>query len=316
MKIYINRQPVSGPWGGGNRTVAALVSRLTWKGHKVVHNLKDADIDILFCFDPRPNNFGEDIRHIFKYRDIHGARIVQRVGDLGLHSKPHLTQMLEQSIPHVNAAIFISRYAMEYLMKLCVLPLKSYVMNLAPPSKFFDNRVEKDIDKKKIKIVTHHWSTNPKKGFDYYQALDKLIDGMNFEFTYIGRKPDDVIFSNSKYIEPMGADELVKELPEHDIYLTASVEETGGNHVLEALAAGLPVVYHKDGCGIVNYCEGYGEEYGTLEEMVKKLSQVANNYSEYKRSVMSYSSNLEQMIEKYVCLMEDEFEKLQSERKY
>ena len=31
-------------------------------------------------------------------------------------------------------------------------------------------------------------------------------------------------------------------LPSHDIYLTASLEEAGANHVLEALACGLPVL--------------------------------------------------------------------------
>ena len=54
MKIYLNRRPVSGPWGGGNKTVSMLSKSLTELGHKVVYQLED-NIDIIFCFDPRPN---------------------------------------------------------------------------------------------------------------------------------------------------------------------------------------------------------------------------------------------------------------------
>ena len=42
---------------------------------------------------------------------------------------------------------------------------------------------------------------------------------------------------------------LVDVLPSYDIYLTASEEEAGANHVLESLAAGLPIVYRDTGHG-------------------------------------------------------------------
>ena len=28
MKVFMNRQPVEGPWGGGNRTLITIVERL------------------------------------------------------------------------------------------------------------------------------------------------------------------------------------------------------------------------------------------------------------------------------------------------
>jgi|TARA_Y100000310_G_scaffold122315_1_gene120979 glycosyltransferase involved in cell wall biosynthesis len=316
MKVYINRQPISGPWGGGNRTVVSLVEQLNAKGHQVVYTLKDSDIDLLFCFDPRPNNFGEDFRHIYQYKSIHNSKVVQRIGDLGLHSKPQLTQILEYSVPHADLALFISDYAMNYLRERCILPPESHVVNLAPPATFFNNRRHNEDTSPVAKIVTHHWSTNPKKGFDYYQLLDGLLKDINCEFTYIGRKPDSVHFSNINYMKPMNAIELIQELPKHDIYLTASVEETGGNHVLEAMACGLPVVYHQNGCGIVDYCHKYGEQYADAESMIATILKVINNYSIYKNAVMSYENTLETMISAYIDLMENEFEKLQSEYKH
>ena len=50
MKIYLNRKPVKGPWGGGNKIVATLANHLQLNGHEVVYNLNVPNIDVLFCF--------------------------------------------------------------------------------------------------------------------------------------------------------------------------------------------------------------------------------------------------------------------------
>ena len=47
MKIYINREPVSGPWGGGNKTITNLSDRLKDLGHEVVYQLVDEDVVII-----------------------------------------------------------------------------------------------------------------------------------------------------------------------------------------------------------------------------------------------------------------------------
>ncbi len=80
--------------------------------------------------------------------------------------------------------------------------------------------------------------------------------------------------------------------------------------------SGLPVVYHQNGCGIVDYCHKYGEQYDDAESMIATILKVINNYSIYKNAVMSYENTLETMISAYIDLMENEFEKLQSEYKH
>ena len=57
MKIFINRKPVSGPWGGGNKSVTALHERLIEEDFEIADTLSD-DVKIIFCFDPRPDNTG------------------------------------------------------------------------------------------------------------------------------------------------------------------------------------------------------------------------------------------------------------------
>ena len=109
MKVYINREPVSGPWGGGNKTVSRLVELLIENKNKVVFDLKDSDIDIIFCFDPRPNSKGIWYKDFLDYVDKNrDTKIIQRVGDVGTHGKPDLTSLVRESVSHSDFLIFPS----------------------------------------------------------------------------------------------------------------------------------------------------------------------------------------------------------------
>ena len=115
MKIYINRQPKTGPWGGGAKTVNKLWEQLNTRGHTVVDRLQP-DIDIIFCFDPRPNHNGEHYQHFINYRATNSdTKIVQRVGDLGTHSKPQLTSLVKQTLNISDYFIFPSLWAKEWI---------------------------------------------------------------------------------------------------------------------------------------------------------------------------------------------------------
>ena len=46
MKIYFNRKPVIGPWGGGNKTLSSITEKLSKIGHDVVFDL-EKDLDAL-----------------------------------------------------------------------------------------------------------------------------------------------------------------------------------------------------------------------------------------------------------------------------
>ena len=47
MKVSIGAKVFDGPWGGGNLFVKNLSNTLKSKGHEVVYDLKDNDIDII-----------------------------------------------------------------------------------------------------------------------------------------------------------------------------------------------------------------------------------------------------------------------------
>ena len=47
MKVSIGSKIVLGPWGGGNLFAINLTNYLLDKGHEVIYNLTDSDIDLI-----------------------------------------------------------------------------------------------------------------------------------------------------------------------------------------------------------------------------------------------------------------------------
>ena len=302
MKIYINREPISGPWGGGNKTVSKLSERLKRSGHEVVYRLQP-DIDIIFCFDPRPNNSMEWYQNFLEYRNKYGCKIIQRVGDLGTHGKPELTELVRMTISHSDFLIFPSKWARDHIE---YSGDNFKIVHNAPISDFYKSRTNNTLSKK-IKIVTHHWSTNPKKGFDIYALIDYIIgENDDLSFTYIGRLPEGFKFHNSNYVEATGDNEMMAKLiSESHIYLTASEEEAGANHVLEALACGLPIAYHNKGGSIIDYCKDYGLPYAGESDLLDTIRKISNQYSLYKEKAMGYDNNIENVIDEYIQIIEE-----------
>jgi len=100
-------------------------------------------------------------------------------------------------------------------------------------------------------------------------------------------------------------DYLAKKLSQSDIYLTASEEEAGANHVLEALASGTPVLYHSNGGSVNNYCGNYGVEYSNFRELLAGLVELKENYLGYKEKTMSYSKTIDDTIQEYKKIIYD-----------
>lgn len=305
MKIYFNRRPVDGPWGGGSKILSAIVDGCLNKGHQVFFEeelFSQKDIDVIVCMDPRPTQ-NITFNHLLEYKNKHRSKIVQRVGDLGTHGKPELLELLKSTTPHADLLIFPSNWAKNYLNLSD--SKKSFVIANSPPHIFFQQKnFEKIIEfgKTTINVVTHHWSNNPHKGFDIYQKFDEYCHfNKKFKFTYIGRSLPGLQFSNQ--IQPLDINGLLEELPKHHIYLTASRAEAGANHVLEALALNIPVLYHGDGGSIVEYCKNYGFIYDSFGELIHILENSISLIKDMS-AIMQYKRSSHEMAKEYVALFE------------
>jgi hypothetical protein len=297
MKIYVNRKPVDGPWGGGNKTLKSLVNELD----TAVFNLDD-DVDVIFCVDPRPNEKGLWYQDYLNHKVKFGSKIIQRVGDVGTHGKPDLTDLIKQSIQYSDMCIFPSQWALEYVNASD----NSIVIPNGPVSDFYEFRNTNEKVTRPIKIVTHHWSDNDKKGFDVYSSFREYI-GEKYMFTYIGRYSNKYSREGVDYVDPLDTDELKTLLPAHDIYLTASKEEAGANHVLEAMACGLPVVYRSGGGSIDEYCleQFGGSSYENISDLNGVLNSVVENYDTYKKKVLSYQRNNNDLVKEYLEIINE-----------
>ena len=64
MKISIGTNIKDGPWGGGNLFAINLKEFLISKGHDVINNLNDTDIDIILITEPRKTSESSAFTHL------------------------------------------------------------------------------------------------------------------------------------------------------------------------------------------------------------------------------------------------------------
>ena len=140
------------------------------------------------------------------------------------------------------------------------------------------------------------------KGFDIYKQLDDFCQETKAaHFTFIGRAPKNLNLTH--HIDPLDVDGLIEELPKHNVYISASKHEAGANHVLEAIALGLPVLYHTDGGSINEYCKNSGISYTKFNDIV---DIILNRTGELKSisSAINYTKSSEDAAKEYVKVLE------------
>jgi glycosyltransferase involved in cell wall biosynthesis len=211
--------------------------------------------------------------------------IVHRVNDSGYQRRNGLmTNLMTLCSNSSDYLVYNSIWIKNQMLPKLKSPLPSSVILNGNDLKIsnLSSRIPWD-GKSKLKIVTHHWSSNHDKGHDFYQAFDKLLDYEDFknkyEFTYIGNYPTNLEYRNTKLIPVMSKNELMKELSKHHIYLTGSKNEAAGYHVIEGISLGLPVLYYDSG-GVPEYSRDCGLKFtdSNFERQLNKMRQEYFNF--------------------------------------
>lgn len=263
-RIAVNLRPRPDPWGGGNQFVEQFDRRLSAAGYSVVYHL-DEEVDGILLIDPRPQgDTSFKIEEIRSFKERHpGVPIIHRVNDC---DKRKNTQGTDESLGQGNAiadmTVFISEWLRDYFVERWFDPSRPHqvIGNGADPTVFFPDR-DGDHGRSVFRLVTHHWSPNWMKGFKVYQEVDRLIaDGelAGVSLSVIGRWPDTIQWRAAELFEPTRGQKLAGLLRSHHAYLTASLWEPGGMHHIEGAQCGLPVIFHWDGGGIVEFGRRYG----------------------------------------------------------
>lgn len=288
MKVLVNRQVVNAPWGGGNNFVRALRQGLPAHGHEVVESLAhEPDVIVLAGVDA--DSMGVDAWTALEHRRKRpSCRIVMRLNDCDARKGTSLVDAtLWSAAKNCDGLVFVSRWLQEHLLErwleiefgsqfaMQFTRGSDKVEHFIASAQVIHNGVDKGLfrpaegaaERRWLEVVTHHWSDNPMKGRDVYEAVARSPGPSRF--TYIGRHQCDFT-SRTRVVPPLFGEELARELAGHDVYVTGTRWDPGPNHVLEALACGLPVLAHKDGGGAVEFA-GVDHTFSDLSDLHRAL---------------------------------------------
>lgn len=297
-------RPVAEPWGGGNWWLEQMVRHLRGHGLDVRFDLRGAP-DCVVLVDPRVGGnvrFGPD--EIAAYRRRHPeTRCLHRVNECDLRKgTDDVDALLRDANEVADHTVFISEWLRDYHAERW-FPLErphSVVHNGADPGIFHPSgRAELDPGGT-MRLVTHHWSDNPMKGFDVYREVDRLIAAgelEDVELWVVGRWPRTCEWQSARTFPPTTGRELADLLRRCHAYLTASRFEPGGMHHVEGAQCGLPVLYHEDGGGIVEVASRYG--IGYRDDVAAAIEDMRRRHSELRRLVLEQAPSGEAMCAGY-----------------
>lgn len=283
MKIAILYPFKAGPWGGGNQFLKALRNELRTTGH-YTDKIEDADV-VLF------NSFENGANVLDAKKRCPGAIFIHRV-DGPIAQVRGKDRALDMQTFALNATladgtIFQSAWCREQCIAAGLQETKfsTTIYNAPDPNIFFPRTHAPLQHNRRTRLIATSWSTNIRKGFDYYAALDETLDFSQYDMTFIGNTP--FTFTNIVHKPAMDSAQLAKELRAHDIYITASQTEPCSNSLIEALACGLPAVARNSG-GHPELIGSGGVLFKTVEEMYAAIDTVRDHYTWYTKNLPIY----------------------------
>lgn len=308
LKIAINTRRIETSFGGGNNFVKYMEKFLIDKGCAVYRKLvPNLDVILLIQAEPHLSSVSFDPCQIAIYRKINPeVLVIQRINtadeprgkDLGIN------KAVFKANRTADYSVFVSNYVRELFIRRGFDPQTPHcVIHTGADKTVFNDRYRKEIKSGElVKVVTHHWSDNYLKGFDIYERLDNLIGSdsqyENIEFTLIGNRPLCANFKNSRLLDPLHGRELATELAGHDFYVTGARCEPAGNHYIEAMSCGLPVLYLDSGSS-GEYCSTYGGVGYDLSDFESKFILMKENLMDNRDLVKRNSYSARDMAEKY-----------------
>ena len=320
MQVYINREPVAGPWGGGNNFVRAFWEFADTRDQltrAVSQGFPPGSADeVELCNDPSmninpdvmlvvgldnqgPTQISVDQAVLYRMYVNPTCKIVLRVNECDARKgTTGVDDMLLKVSEHVDGTVFVSNWLHDYFNnKGWACKEQAVIYNGVQRSIF---KPAPKLDNGKVNIVTVHWSDNAMKGQDFVEWTDEFV-GMHsdeFTFTFIGRTKAEL--KHSTHIRPLSGQRLGEEIGTYDICINASRFDPGPNSVIEPITCGLPTYVHGDGGGGVEFA---GEDhvfssFNELERLLlgKKFKQNTTNFKPWKQCITEYTAFLQSIV--------------------
>ncbi len=303
IKVALNFKPVDSPWGGGSQFTGQLVEHLVSRGHRVTYSL-DRDITHILIIKSWPSgDIQFDVPDIIKFKKMNPrVKCIHRINECDQRKETdHADELLKRANEAADFTVFISNWIKDYFVARWFDPKKPHrvIQNGADPKIFYPTeKINPMLDG--FRMVTHHWSSHWMKGFKVYQEVDRLIASgeiKGFSLSVIGRWPEKIRWRSATTYQPAKGQELAELLRKHHIYLTASLWEPCGMHHIEGAQCGLPLIYHEDGGGIVEFGKNYGISF--RDNIKQAMLRAKDEYPKLKKKVMEYIPSGEKMCRHY-----------------
>jgi len=306
MKLYINRQYRSGPFGGGNNFVRGFFNHFEARE-------KAGDKSHVLCMptDPKANpdamlivgldNDGTGISIdqalMYKMTYNHKLKIVLRVNENDARKgTTDVDDKLIKVSGMIDATVFVSEWLRGYFDDRGWKCKNNTVIVNGVDRDIF--KPQEKLNNGKVNIVSHHWSDNRRKSGNITEWLDKDFIAKRkdeYQFTFIGRTQCNL--KHSTIVRPLSGQKLGEELGKHDVYFSESLFDPGPNSIIEAVTCELPTYVHSDGGGSV--------EFAGADHMFKSFNQLEQILLERKFTKNpTHFQSWDSCIDEYVKFME------------
>jgi glycosyltransferase involved in cell wall biosynthesis len=300
--VAINMRSTSKPWGGSSTFVSQLRAFLKARGWRVTYRLAP-EVDAIIIIDPR-----EDLQlKAFGMRDIiaHKQRyphvqVIHRVNECDQRKgTSFMDPLLAEANAHADFTVFIADWLREYHSARWFDPARPHavIYNGADAAVFHPIGQRPWKSGEPLRLVTHHWSDNPLKGFDVYEEVDRLLTAGKLpgvELWVIGRWPGHIQWKSARTFPPLAGHPLAARLRECHLYLTATRWEPCGMHHVEGAQCGLPLLYHEDGGGVVEAGLRYGV--GFRADVATAVITARDRYAELRTRVLTQIPSGDRMV--------------------
>lgn len=284
MKLFVNREVIQGPYGGGNMFLKALFEIAPELGVTIGTRLNQR-YNAVLLMDPRPDETtGIGIADVIRFKTFQpSVKIFQRVNECDARKQTTgVDPMLHQAGVHNDFTFFVSEWMSDYHKKRGWPCANSEVIyNGVDRKVFFPKQIATVANDAKVtRVVTHHWSDNAFKGEDIHRWLDGFVaQNKDFRYTYIGRTG--IPLPGSEVVDPLFGPALGERLRHNDIYVTGTVCDPGPNHVIESIASGLPTYAHVRGGGAVEFV-GQDHTFETVEQLTEILRRPSHEPNKWQ----------------------------------
>ena len=268
IDICILYDTISSPWGGGNQFLRTLASEFTLLGHSVSRRpTLNTQVVLLSGFTYAP---GRHLRSwqimqlrqagkmtrlgkwipswLYMQRAREGPALIHRVDGVPELVRGRKTRA-DRVQPAVNRltdhTIFQTEFCRTSFANYCgVVPASWCIINNAvDPKVFFPNSSTTKNDGT-FRLVAVSWSANPWKGFATLADMSRLP---GVELIFVGNWCPSIDPANVKMAGVCSSEELAGIMRSSHAMIHAAWGEPCSNAIVEAMACGLPVIYHDSG---------------------------------------------------------------------